>query len=801
MLPPRLLYLAQNVARITHAPPGASAYPPDRPWLSQVLLPPALQRAPIPAEEAHIHLQVEQGCVRALAPSGELFFAEAAPPQFGLRRRRLVFDFDIPKTAIQAGLQRISDGARLSLRITPREVFYGWGERFDAFARQEGVVELRRTRDAIAMLQGRESYSAFPLFFSSRGWACLLLNSYPGRFEIKPEQGVMQIELDGPGVDYLLFYGPSFKRILQAYTALTGRPPLPPRWAFGMWVTSYPQGPQEEVVAHARQHRQRDIPLDLTILDYHWEERFHNFRWRPSLVPEPDRLIAELEALGVRLGLITTPFVNNRQRPLQKWLLNRLAHNLPPGLEGDDERALPEYEDARRQGLLAHAAANWWFGRGGMLDFSNPAACAWWAAKWRPLLRQGVSLIKNDDGEYLPPDARSALGMDGAEHHNLYGFFYGRATYNAFLPAMQSDQETPEVRPRPLIYARSVWAGSQRYPAVFLGDQKPTFEGMRKALRAGLSLSLQGFAYWGADVFGLDGKTTPETHLRHAQWALLNPIARYFWRPAHIDATRLPWSHGPQVEESFRKLAALRYNLLPYFYALAWQAYQSGLPILRPLALEFQDDPRLAQVDDQFMLGEALLVAPVLEAGATRRHVVLPAGAWYDFWSGQRWQGPGEIEMAAPPERLPLLARGGSLLPLGPSLQHIPDGHRFDRLWLHAWPPYPARFTLYDDDGASLAYQNGLYRLVEAQVSAQGGAQGEALHARLGAAQTGAQGSFAGAPQEITVTWVLHGCPPARQVRLDEAACQDWQYLPDLEQIQVTVNYHPERDSVCAIVK
>ena len=322
----------------------------------------------------------------ACTPEGASFFAEAAAPQFGLRKRRPYLDFDIPKTAVAAGLRRLTDGVRLSLRITPGEIFYGWGERFDAFARQQGVVELRRTRDAIAMLQGKESYSAIPLFFSSRGWACLLLNSHPGRFAIMPEQGLMQIELEGPGADYLLFYGPSFKRILDNYTALTGRPPLPPRWAFGLWVTSYPQGPQDEVVAHARQHRQRGIPLDLTILDYHWEQRFHNFRWRPSLVPEPQRLVAELGALGVRLGLITTPFLNNRQRPFQKLLLSRLAHNLPPGRRSRQQRALPEFEEARLQRLAWRTPhARWWFGAGRHAGFQHPAAAAWWAEKWQPV--------------------------------------------------------------------------------------------------------------------------------------------------------------------------------------------------------------------------------------------------------------------------------------------------------------------------------------------------------------------------------------------------------------------------------
>ena len=447
------------------------------------------------------------------------------------------------------------------------EAFYGWGEWFNAFRRQAGKINLR-IRDAIALLQGNDTYSAIPMFYSSRGYALWLLNSHTSRWSIDPQRGALEVEADGPGADYILFYGPSFKRILSSYTALTGRPPLLPRWAFGLWVTSYPQGHQEGVLAHAQKHRERDIPLDAVILDYHWEQAYHNCQWRRSLFPEPQRLIGSLKEIGVHLGLIQTPFVNHRNRPFQKFILKTLAHNLPPGLESDDERDLEGYEQARSQGLLAHENARWWFGTGGMPDFANPQAAHWWNARMRPLYEQGVSFFKNDDGEYLPETARSSLGgednragednrgMDGREYHNLYGFFYGKAMFEG----------VPEFIGRPMIYARSVWAGSQRYPALFLGDQKPTPSGMRSTLRAGLNLGLLGFAYWTADVFGLDGKITPEMHMRYAQWALLSPVARYFWRPPEIDDTRFPWSYGPEEEANFRKYTELRYRLLPYLH-------------------------------------------------------------------------------------------------------------------------------------------------------------------------------------------------------------------------------------------
>ncbi len=769
----RACWLTGNAIRITHFPLQAEGVPPDqqdapgdrrgvpvdrrdapadRPWLRDVFIP----VHPPAEEEIEIWPQVVDGCLQLLNPHFQPMLVEKAPPRLGVNRLDPYLNLDIPKIELRSGVRQVQGGVQLSLSIREDEIFYGWGEQFTAFGRRAGKLKLH-TRDALAPLQQRgETYSAIPFFFSSRGYAFLLLNSYPSRWQIDPDQQHMLIDADGPGADYLFIYGPSFKRILQTYTTLTGRPPLLPRWAFGLWATSYPQGPQEGVVRHIEEHRQRDLPLDAVILDYHWEEAFHNFHWRRSLIPDPDRLIQQMQALGVRLGLILTPFVNQRTRPLQKLLLSRLAGNIPPGLEKADERALPEYEHGLSRGYFAHPHARWWFGEGGMIDFTNPSAVAWWTGMLHPLYQQGVSFFKNDDGEYLPHDAHSANGMSGAEYHNLYGFYYGRAHY----------QDMQSLARRGLIYARSVWAGSQRYPALFLGDQKPTFAHIRSTLRAGLNLGLQGFAYWTADVFGLDGKTTPETHMRYAQWALLNPIARYFWRPPHIDDTRFPWSHNQQVEDNFRKYAGLRYRLLPYFNTLAWQAYQEGLPLLRPLVLEFPDDEQAALVDDQAMLGEQLMICPVVEPGASFRQIYLPAGVWHDFWSAATWEGPTTIAYPTPLDCLPILVRGGTILPLGPALQHIPDEHAFTDLQVHVWPPYPASGLLYDDDGYSLAYQEGQF----ARTLLHAEANERHLRVHIGAAQ----GNFPGLPLERQLELIIHHSQLTRLVQVHRQALQDW---------------------------
>jgi alpha-glucosidase (family GH31 glycosyl hydrolase) len=575
------------------------------------------------------------------------------------------------------------------------ELLFGWGEWFNRFGYKKGQFKLENL-ESPEFLQWRQTYSTIPVFLSNRHYMVFLLNSHASRWKITDDE--IRIDIDGGNLDYIVILGKDPKTLIEKYTGLAGRPRLVPKWAFGLWATSYPQEAQFKALKFAREHRERQIPLDVILLDYHWEEHFHNFRWRKKLFPAPEIFISDLKGMGIKTGLIFTPFINEQNDSIKKRLLNLIFQDVSKGCENDDERDIDAYLEGKDSGYFAHEKAEWWFGKGGMLDFTNPHGTRWWNQKMEPLYQSGIAIFKNDDGEYLPRDAHSHNGMKGGEYHNVYGFYYGKAIYEG-MEAL--DQR------RSIIFSRSVWAGSQRYPALFLGDQHPDFKNIKKTIRAGLNMSLLGFSYWGADIFGLDGKTTPETFMRYAQWAIFSPIARYFVRPEAIDNTRQPWLQSKEVENHFRELVNFRYQLLPYYYSCSWAAYKSGIPIIRPLFLEFPDDERTWEIDDQVMIGETLLLAPVVESGATSRWIYFPEGEWFDFRDNTRYEGKQRIKIETPLNKVPLFARSGTVLALGPILPSIGEKHGFNQLEMHFWGKRDAQFDLYDDDGLSRNYLNG----------------------------------------------------------------------------------------------
>jgi alpha-D-xyloside xylohydrolase len=398
----------------------------------------------------------------------------------------------------------------------------------------------------------------------------------------------------------------------------------------------------EEVVTRMRE---LGIPCDVVGLDPLWlkERRRHmrdacDFVWDEEAYPDPPGFVRWLGERGVKVCLWENPYIWNGTAMYEE---GRRKGFLVRNKDGEPARPTENPEDA------------------GIADFTNPAAVRWWQSKHRPFLRMGVAAFKSDYGEAVPADAVMANGKSGREMHNVYPLLYNRAVF----------EEVRRQRGEAVVFGRSGYAGSQRYPINWTGDSPCTYAGMAAALRAGLSLSLSGIPFWSHDIGGFwnpNGMNPPpsELYIRWAQFGLLSSHARF-----HGVGPREPWVFGEEAVAIVREFARLRYRLLPYLWGLAHEAL-AGVPVARPLFLEFPDDPMAPHVDLEYMLGPYLLVAPLFNDGG-RRQVYLPSGQWYDFWTNEQAVGPTWRDTVVPLERVPLYVRGDSIVPFAPAADFV----------------------------------------------------------------------------------------------------------------------------------
>ena len=634
------------------------------------------------------------------------------------------------------------DPVRLSFDINTcqDEGFYGFGEWFNAFRRISGELTIHNL-ESPAFLQHKQTYSAFPCFLSDRGYMIFILNAHKAKVKINKPGGKLSIRFSGGKLDFFLIAGADFKEIITSYTALTGRPPLLPLWAFGLWNTAYPVENQEETLTRIHEHREKQIPLDTVIFDYHWQEAFSNFKWRRSIFPDPEKMLGIMKEAGIKAGLIYTPYINRDSYPLYKMLVRFYVKNAPDGVAFiSKDYATDNYKDGIKNGYFAHDNVTWWLGRGGAVDFTNDKACNWWFNKQKPLLDQGVYFFKNDGAEYLPKGSKSSIGFDDEEFHNIYCFYYTRALF-------ERSQEYHDDK-RALIFSRTNWAGTQRYPGIFLGDQTPEFKHIAATMRCGLNMSLLGYAYWGADVLSLYKSPSAELHRRYSQFTIFSPLSRYFSCPH--DPNRNPWGIDKECEENFRRHINLKMRLLPYYYWLSRQAYDTGIPIIRPLYLEFPDDPHTRPIWKQPMIGDSLMMAPVLEPKAKSTKVYFPKGLWYSWWDDKKFEGPGWFDVPVDDGHLPLFIRGGKPVILGKVLQFVPDNHRYDDLEIHVFPPFDGESVLYEDDFSTLAYQRGESSTQKFTIRNEPGSG-------VSIAVDPNTGTFSGQPQKRKIAFVFHG--------------------------------------------
>ncbi len=491
-----------------------------------------------------------------------------------------------------------------------------------------------------------------PLLLSSRGYGLFFDNTSDAVVTVgRSDNGVRLVYTAEAGrLTWYFLMGPDLRGVMGAVAELLGRPALPPRWALGFFQSTRHFEDTAELRALPRTIREKRIPCDaLVYLSSYgealgWNRGVGHLEFQPELWPDPAALLDDVEAPALRGDHPRVPGAPREVAAVR----GRPGEGLPAagGLRagrGDRPRA---------RGLSRRAALHRLLqpGRPRVVVGGPPRAAG---------ARRGRLVARRGEG----PPARAQLHAgDGTLLHN----FYDRLRQQAFAEGEAADRPDQRV----FMLCRSGAAGMQRLGAAcWSGDINNDFATLEAQIPLGLNTGLSGVPYWGTDVGGFF-HPVPETGELYARWFQLGAFCPVFRSHGWVWREHVPWAHGPEVEAICRRYAELRYRLLPYTYTLAWQAHTLGLPLMRPLVLNYPDDPRVWQLGSEFLWGDDLLVAPVTREGATAWPVYLPAGGWYDFWTGARHDGPGGVTLEAPLDRLPLLVRAGAIVPMGPVIQH-----------------------------------------------------------------------------------------------------------------------------------
>ncbi|SEG99497.1 alpha-D-xyloside xylohydrolase [Nonomuraea solani] len=518
-----------------------------------------------------------------------------------------------------------------SFAAAPDEAFAGFGESFTRLDKR-GQRPVMWNFDAFGA-ESQRAYKNVPLYLSSKGYGILVDSGAPTEFDVcQSTHSVVQILVPDDVMDYYVLAGPTPPEILDRYDLLTCRPALPPKWAFGTWISSgFCVDSQERVLARARTIRERGIPCDVLHLDTYWQSDGHwsDLRWDPVNFPDPGAMLAELDTMGFKVCLWMNPYI---------------SHLSPAFREGTDAGYFLKNQDGE-----VYVADCWHgsFPACGIVDFTDPAAAAWFKDLLRPLLRQGVAAFKTDFAEGVPADAVAANGMTGIDLHNVYTLLF-----NDLVAAV-----TREVNGHDLVWARSSYLGGQRHSAQWGGDTYTSYAAMGSTIRGGLAHGLSGVPFWSHDAGGFTGRPADDLYVRWTQFGALSPLLRL-----HGTTTREPWEF-PEVEAEAVSALKLRYRLMPYLYSAAVEAARTGAPMMRALCVDHPEDPVAWQADLQYLLGRDLLVAPMTTPEGTRQ-VYLPSGRWVDYWTGEVLEGARYVQVGKPLDQIPLFVRYGALIPV-----------------------------------------------------------------------------------------------------------------------------------------
>jgi len=599
-------------------------------------------------------------------------------------------------------------GFRLRGRLNGDDHIFGLGDKTGSFDRKGGAYTMWNS-DTYMFTQATDPlYKTIPFFMTvsdlGKAYGLFLDNTWRTNFDFgKAEQGVLTISgKDGP-VDYYVMAGPAPKDVLQQYARLTGTAPLMPQWALGFQQSKWSYKTDAEMRAIAQRLRSERLPADVIYMDIDYQDRARPFTVNRTAFPSVRQLAGDLRKQGIRLVLITDPHIAN-----------------VPG------QGYAPYDSGAAQDLFLRVpggeyySGDVWPGAAVFPDFSRVQARRWWGELYAGFVGDGVAGFWNDMNEpsifnvpskTMPLDVVHRIDSDDfaprrashAEMHNVYGQLNSRATYEG-LARLQPDV-------RPFVLTRATYAGGQRYAATWTGDNVSSWQHLKMGMQQLVNLGLSGFSYAGNDVGGYAGqRPSPELLTRWFQLGAFMPLFRSHAETGRPDQE--PWVGDAAQVEIRRRFISERYRLMPYLYAAAEENSRTGIPLLRPVFLNFPsvlaNGDRLGGSEDHFMVGGELLVAPSPTPESPGDYKVdLPGTGWYDYWTGQRLEGKS-LTVKPDIAQLPVYVRPGAIIPKQPLVQStafVPEG----RLELHVYPGANCFGNIYADDGVSLAYQRGSF--------------------------------------------------------------------------------------------
>lgn len=530
---------------------------------------------------------------------------------------------------------------REQLSLSVGELIYGLGERFTPFIKNGQTVDIWNEDGGTST---ELSYKNIPFYLSNRGYGVLVNSTDKVSFEVSSE-AVKKVGFSVPGesLDYFIFNGPTMKEALVRYTDLTGKPALPAPWTFGLWLsTSFTTSYDEKTVtSFVDGMAKRDIPLSVFHFDCFWMKGFHwsDFKWDNDVFPDPEAMLKRLKAKGLKICV---------------WINSYIAQESELFVEGMEKG----YFVKRTNGDVWQ----WDMWQPGMalVDFTNPEASDWFASKLEILLDMGVDCFKTDFGERIPTEEVVYYnGADPVKMHNYYTYLYNKTVFDLL--------ERKRGKGEAVLFARSATVGGQKFPVHWGGDCWSDFESMSESLRGGLSLTMSGFGFWSHDIGGFEDTSTPDVYKRWVAFGLMSSHSRLHGSSSY----RVPWAYDEESVEVARYFTKLKASLMPYLYRNAVETSKTGIPTMRSMVLEFNEDPTCQYLDKQYMFGDSLLVAPIFNEDGLAEYYV-PEGKWVNFLTGEKVNGGRWIKENHGYLSIPCLVRENSIIAVG-SVDNKPD--------------------------------------------------------------------------------------------------------------------------------